>query len=249
MHVIKRCLVARAVGYGIAVGIVALPFSAPLAFALALSVGALTLSRWVRRARLREVVEVAALTGPGLAVLTLLYNAGPARVWLSVAGIAASSAAFLIGVASVPNWETGKGAVNLSRSGERARWADLPALRAIIRASFPKPPISAPGLAWAILRGRCRVIRESEEVAGLVVLIPLSGAAVWVDVLAVHPAHRRKGIATRLIAGLDEAFLTVREANAGALAFYERAEFSVIARWPDYYGAGEGALVMRSDRL
>jgi ribosomal protein S18 acetylase RimI-like enzyme len=35
----------------------------------------------------------------------------------------------------------------------------------------------------------------------------------------------------------------------GAIAFYERAGFGVIVeRWQDYYGAGEGALIMRSDR-
>jgi ribosomal-protein-alanine N-acetyltransferase len=65
--------------------------------------------------------------------------------------------------------------------------------------------------------------------------------------------HRRRGIAGLLLAavrdlaaaqGAPALLLEVRETNAGALAFYERAGFAEIDRRPRYYRNGDTAIVM-----
>lgn len=66
-------------------------------------------------------------------------------------------------------------------------------------------------------------------------------------VVAVDPAHRRRGIATRL---LHEALpsgpvtLEVAADNASALALYRRLGFVTEGRRPAYYPDGQDALVL-----
>lgn len=76
---------------------------------------------------------------------------------------------------------------------------------------------------------------------------------VHVTTLAVHPDHRRQGIASRLIAHLFERYperditLEVRRSNHPAQALYRNLGFRVSGRRPDYYvDNGETALVMTS---
>jgi ribosomal-protein-alanine N-acetyltransferase len=62
--------------------------------------------------------------------------------------------------------------------------------------------------------------------------------------LAVHPAHRRRGIARRLLAeglgqaralGAELAWLEVRPSNLAARALYETFGFKEVGRRPHYY--------------
>jgi ribosomal-protein-alanine N-acetyltransferase len=62
--------------------------------------------------------------------------------------------------------------------------------------------------------------------------------------LAVHPAHRREGIARRLLSeglaqaralGAELAWLEVRPSNAPALSLYESFGFKEVGRRPHYY--------------
>ena len=72
--------------------------------------------------------------------------------------------------------------------------------------------------------------------------------------LAVEPAHRRCGVASRLLKvalesgraqGAQRAFLEVRESNTGAITFYQRRGFVRAGRRPRYYADPlEDALVL-----
>ena len=71
--------------------------------------------------------------------------------------------------------------------------------------------------------------------------------------LAVHPSHRRQGIARRLLqtalrrlaaSGAVRAQLEVRESNEGAIALYRSSGFSIDDERPGYYADGETALLM-----
>ena len=79
-----------------------------------------------------------------------------------------------------------------------------------------------------------------------------------VQTLVVHPAHRRRGVATALLAaaaalwdatGDDAAFLEVRASNTPARALYEGSGWAVVGLRPRYYADGEDALVLRKELL
>lgn len=90
-------------------------------------------------------------------------------------------------------------------------------------------------------------------VTGYICFWLLNGETHLLD-LAVHPLHRRRGIAFRLItasldyckgAGVKSAYLEVRESNEAARRLYERFGFRVIYRRPQYYkNPKEDAYVM-----
>lgn len=82
------------------------------------------------------------------------------------------------------------------------------------------------------------------------------GPEAEVLTLAVDPSARRQGTARALmaqfeagarIAGVQEAFLDVSEANTPARALYTACGFGEVARRPAYYSDGSAALVMRKD--
>ena len=75
--------------------------------------------------------------------------------------------------------------------------------------------------------------------------------------IAVHPDHRRKGIAEALIGELETALhqrgslgltLEVRASNAPAIALYEKLGFVQVGRRPNYYrNPKEDALILRKE--
>ncbi|MCL4842987.1 MAG: ribosomal protein S18-alanine N-acetyltransferase [Bryobacteraceae bacterium] len=70
--------------------------------------------------------------------------------------------------------------------------------------------------------------------------------------LAVDPAHRRRGLARKLLAAAFRAprtfFLEVRESNASAQALYRSLGFTECGRRPGYYRQpDEAAILMRRD--
>ena len=75
--------------------------------------------------------------------------------------------------------------------------------------------------------------------------------------IAVHPEHRRKGIAEALVAALTEALrsggiqslmLEVRASNAPAISLYEKLGFAMAGRRPNYYrNPREDALILRKE--
>ena len=75
--------------------------------------------------------------------------------------------------------------------------------------------------------------------------------------VAVHPAHRRRGIAEALIRALSRELmlagnrcltLEVRASNASAIALYEKLGFDMVGRRPNYYRhPKEDAIIMRKE--
>jgi ribosomal-protein-alanine N-acetyltransferase len=75
--------------------------------------------------------------------------------------------------------------------------------------------------------------------------------------IAVHPQHRRKGIAEALVNALVEGLsergnhslmLEVRISNAPAIALYEKLGFEQVGRRPNYYHhPNKDALILRKE--
>ena len=98
------------------------------------------------------------------------------------------------------------------------------------------------------------VAMEGEKVLGYV------GSQTVIDEtdmmnVAVHPEHRRKGVAEALIAALSQGLkergnvwltLEVRASNAPAIALYDKLGFAQVGRRPNYYrNPREDALILR----
>ncbi len=100
------------------------------------------------------------------------------------------------------------------------------------------------------------VALEGEQVVGYIGSQSVLGQSDMMNV-AVHPDHRRKGIAEALILALCQdlqtqgnqcILLEVRASNAPAIALYEKLGFAQVGRRPNYYRhPKEDALIMRKE--
>jgi polysaccharide biosynthesis protein PslH len=93
-----------------------------------------------------------------------------------------------------------------------------------------------------------QVAEINGQIAGFLVSREVDDGEVEVLNLAVDPAFRRRGIATRLLQGLrcQRVFLEVRESNKVALSLYRKLGFGEIGRREKYYDDPvETAIVMR----
>ena len=100
------------------------------------------------------------------------------------------------------------------------------------------------------------VAMEEEQVAGYIGSQTVCGETDMMNV-AVHPDHRRKGIAEALILALIAELKTmeshcltleVRASNTPAIALYEKLGFSEIGRRKNYYrNPREDALILRKE--
>jgi ribosomal-protein-alanine N-acetyltransferase len=138
-----------------------------------------------------------------------------------------------------------------------ATGADVEAIAALEAESFPSDAWPAGYLREAVDGSLLGVGVHVAEVDGVVVGHAI--AAVIFEIaelqrIAVDPQHRRRGIAGALLdavladargQGAERLLLEVREQNAGALAFYERAGFVEIDRRPRYYRDGATAIILR----
>ena len=98
------------------------------------------------------------------------------------------------------------------------------------------------------------VAEEDGEVLGYIGSQSVLGESDMMNV-AVHPDHRRKGIAEALVQALSVALkerenvcltLEVRVSNAPAFALYEKLGFRQVGRRPHYYrNPKEDALILR----
>jgi len=137
---------------------------------------------------------------------------------------------------------------------------DIPQVAGIERQSYPAP-WSARAFVTEITENVCAcylVARVGATVVGY--------AGIWVLLdeahvtnIAVHPAWRRRGIATRLlleliwrarVRGASRMTLEVRPSNEAALQLYERFGFEARGRRRGYYtDTREDALIMWKDDL
>jgi ribosomal-protein-alanine N-acetyltransferase len=137
------------------------------------------------------------------------------------------------------------------------RPTDLDEVVAIERASFTMP-WSRGAFLYEIEQNRvahCHVVRESGVIIGYLCVWEIADE-VHVTNIAIHPAHRRRGIARELLAGLIAdarardlrmIVLEVRPSNHQAIALYESFNFRVTGRRRGYYyDTGEDALVMET---
>ena len=134
----------------------------------------------------------------------------------------------------------------------RLTYADLPQVIAIERRSFPTPW----SLAMFVLElskpsGICLAAEHEGELIGYLVCARYEDVWHLMNV-AIHPDHRRRGIARRLIERLFEETgpqgritLEVRISNTAAIEMYERFGFRHAGRRRRYYhDNGEDALIM-----
>ncbi len=137
------------------------------------------------------------------------------------------------------------------------RSGDLDEVLAIERVSFTMP-WSRGAFLYEIEQNRvahCHVVRDGETIVGYLCVWEIADE-IHVTNIAVHPAHRRRGIARDLLTGLIAdarardlrmVVLEVRPSNQHAIALYESFGFRVTGRRRGYYyDTGEDALVMET---
>jgi ribosomal-protein-alanine N-acetyltransferase len=132
------------------------------------------------------------------------------------------------------------------------RPADLPAVIAVERRSFPTPwSLAMFVLELAKPSSICLGAWDGEHLAGY--LICSRYAEVWhLMNIAVDPGRRRRGIARALLGAMiartgaqAAVTLEVRTSNAGAIALYEAFGFQSAGIRPRYYAdTGEDAMIM-----
>lgn len=96
------------------------------------------------------------------------------------------------------------------------------------------------------------VAEEAGAIVGYAAVL-LAGDVADLARIAVLPSHRRRGIASAVLAeahetarvgGLERMLLEVAESNTGARAFYAAHGYAEIARRRGYYPDGGDALVL-----
>jgi len=139
--------------------------------------------------------------------------------------------------------------------------ADIDAVVALEAVSFTNPwPRDM--LARELMQSavsRLYVLRTVDRAVAAFCLCWMIVDELHINTIAVDPALRRHGLATRLIrhvmaeavlGGARRATLEVRRSNTAALALYERLGFAVCAVRPGYYSApDEDALILWREGL
>lgn len=112
-------------------------------------------------------------------------------------------------------------------------------------------PLVRDGVAGEVPTVRYLVARRGSVIGYAVASV--AGDVVELQRIGVDPAHRRQGVAGKLLdqvidlaraAGSDRVLLEVREDNQDALGFYAARGFVELARRPRYYRDGTTAVVM-----
>jgi ribosomal-protein-alanine N-acetyltransferase len=143
---------------------------------------------------------------------------------------------------------------------EPARITDAALLAAMSREHIEaglRPSWGAGRIGWHVRDSDSVVLtaRLGLAVAGFAIMRYLDDAA-HLNLLAVAPAHRRRGVARRLVFWLEETALTagtftvgleLRADNAAARAFYAALGYQELARIPGYYQGVESAIRMVRD--
>ncbi|HVN45863.1 MAG TPA: GNAT family N-acetyltransferase [Steroidobacteraceae bacterium] len=143
---------------------------------------------------------------------------------------------------------------------EPARAGDAPLLAAMSQAHIEqglKPAWGAPRIRWHVRDADSVVLtaRLGAALAGFAIMRYADDVA-HLNLLAVAPAHRRRGVARALVQWLEETALTagtfiigleLREGNAPARAFYRALGYRELGQIPGYYQGLEAAIRMVRD--
>lgn len=137
---------------------------------------------------------------------------------------------------------------------------DLPAVVALDQMSFslPWPERSFRFELTDNTASRCWVAEADGEIVGMLVAWLLVDEA-HIATLAVHPAHRRRGIARNLLShalrcmakeGAVSSLLEVRESNIAAQELYRQFGYEAVGRRKRYYkDTDEDAILMTLNGL
>ena len=125
---------------------------------------------------------------------------------------------------------------------------DVAAVRALEEAAFGPDAWSERSVREELTGERRQaVVACDPDVVGFAVTA-LAGDTVDLQRIVVHPSHRRRGLARRLLAAVSPAdarlLLEVSARNDAALAFYAAEGFTELARRAHYYRDGSDAVVM-----
>jgi ribosomal protein S18 acetylase RimI-like enzyme len=120
-----------------------------------------------------------------------------------------------------------------------------------------RPAWSVSRITWHVRHPESIVLaaRSAGAVAGFAIMRYADDVA-HLNLLAVDPAHRRRGVARRLMTWLEETALTagtfiigleLRATNEAAFAFYSTLGYRELGRVPGYYQGIEPAIRMARD--
>jgi len=143
---------------------------------------------------------------------------------------------------------------------EPARVADAARLAAMsheLIESGLRPAWGPTRIAWYVRHPESVVLtaRSDRTVAGFAIM-RYADEVAHLNLLAVDPLHRRRGIARRLVTWLEETALTagtfvieleLRAQNEAARAFYATLGYRELGRIPGYYQGVESAIRMQRD--
>lgn len=127
---------------------------------------------------------------------------------------------------------------------------DVPAVHALEQQSFGVDAWSEAAVLEELTGPRRVALVLGDPDVMAYVVTAAAGDVVDLQRLVVHPAHRRRGLARRLLAAAlreaeeDRMLLEVSVVNERALAFYAAEGFVEIDRRGDYYRDGSDAVVM-----
>jgi ribosomal-protein-alanine N-acetyltransferase len=143
---------------------------------------------------------------------------------------------------------------------EPARLADAARLAAMshdLIESGLRPAWGAPRITRYVRHPESMVLtaRSDRTIAGFAIM-RFADEVAHLNLLAVDPAHRRRGIARRLVTWLEDTALTagtfiigleLRAQNVAAQDFYRVLGYREVGRVPGYYQGIEAAIRMERD--
>ena len=143
---------------------------------------------------------------------------------------------------------------------EPARVADAACLAAMshqLIESGLRPAWGAQRISWYVRHPESVVLtaRSDRSIAGFAIM-RYGDDLAHLNLLAVEPAHRRRGIARRLLTWLEESALTagtfiigleLRAQNQEAQDFYRALGYQEVGRVPGYYQGIEAAIRLERD--
>jgi [ribosomal protein S18]-alanine N-acetyltransferase len=138
-----------------------------------------------------------------------------------------------------------------------AGWRDWPGVRALEKVCFGPDAWGCLDLFLALLGPsslRLKVVVDN-RVVGFAMGEPHSDAGyAWIATLGIDPAFQRQGLGARLLAAIESRLtppllkLTVRQSNLPAIKLYEKAGYTPVHTWENYYAGGEAGIVMEKRR-